>query len=782
MKSILIIVISIYFVSCKEQSLDFDTSGLLLPVSQNIVASGGIEDSEYLIELPYKTESKESADSCSVQVQSQLQVTTPCSCSSGICTVGITGQSQFNGQASFDFSVSVGSKKSNTSTVDVAIAGSDDPPTTTNKTETNGTEDFEKIITLSYDDPEYDNASACSVSNLSNITQTTACSCSNGLCTVGVTGTSQYNGAAGFDFDVTVAGVTSNTSSISYTIDNFDDAPIGDDLNPTFAYKNTEKTISLTYTDEESDLATSCSVSNFVGAFESTACSCDGSGVCSVGLTGTLNFVGQASFDFSVSNAKTSDVKTVNYTVRPDPVVVDDYYVSQDPGSIKNFTISVGSAPFTYDIFEKDTYLKVSTTTSSNATTAITLPTKAGDYKLRIKDSLGGMTWVDIVANKGASSFTTKGVTVAGTRRGISSVGDYNNDGNLDFITIGLSGSVYKVYGYHGNGDSTFTYDQEFGVGNHPQLVDLQADGDLDLIYLDPWNKEFCYRLQKADQTFEAENCTALTDPSEGTAIYHMARAIMLNDDEYPDIIFGGSNGGGVVYYAVAKADGSFEPIKQYAAMTGDISGTYISISVGDMNNDGYEDAITVSPPTSGKRDFSTFLNGGESNIMGYSVANLNAGGVAWGLNSPVCIADMNGDGYKDFVNRALDSHLYVYHNNASMNYTLFESKTRTYFTGNPSSTYDHACTDFNGDGNMDIMAPMSNRYYVNGGNEHGFFFATGDGAGGMNAISLFESSYQRAWWQNGSGRFGDMNNDGVLDFIAGSLDNGAMYVEEGVE
>ena len=84
---------------------------------------------------------------------------------------------------------------------------------------TNGSEDTEKIITLSYTDADSDQADACTISNLSNITETTACSCSGGTCTVGVTGTSGYFGSAGFDYTVSANSKTSNTISVSYTID-----------------------------------------------------------------------------------------------------------------------------------------------------------------------------------------------------------------------------------------------------------------------------------------------------------------------------------------------------------------------------------------------------------------------------------------------------------------------------------------------------------------------------------------------------------------------------------
>ncbi|MCT4641183.1 MAG: VCBS repeat-containing protein, partial [Bacteriovoracaceae bacterium] len=406
----------------------------------------------------------------------------------------------------------------------------------------------------------------------------------------------------------------------------------------------------------------------------------------------------------------------------------------------------------------------------------------AGDYKLRIKDSLGGMTWVDIVANKGASSFTTGAVTTGGRKR-IMSVGDYDNDGNLDFTVAHLVSGSWRVRGYKGDGNSGHTYDQEFGSGYISQLVDLQADGDLDIAYTDIVGNRLCYRLQNPDKTFATAVCQNIPAPFAGTLYPYNLKAIFLNEDDLPDFVFGGSNTDGVAYHVTSNADGTLNTIKVYNTPSGQVHMSHLGLSVGDMNNDGYEDAVFDGAIAGGTKQFVTYLNGGESNIMSHSLySSASYSGGNGGLNPGVCIADLNNDGFKDFMTRNQSSPFYTYLNDATMTYTLNDSSFRTYMSGNPSSTWHHDCTDFDGDGHMDIIAPMANRYYMNGGNEQAFFYATGDGSGGLNNALFFESSYHHAWWQNGTMQFGDFNNDGVLDFIAASDDNGALYVQEGVE
>ena len=101
-----------------------------------------------------------------------------------------------------------------------SAGGVDNAPTANVFTPANGSEDTESVITLSYTDADGDQADSCAITNLSNITETTPCACSAGVCTVGVTGTSGYFGAASFDYTVTANAKISNTVSVNYTIDN----------------------------------------------------------------------------------------------------------------------------------------------------------------------------------------------------------------------------------------------------------------------------------------------------------------------------------------------------------------------------------------------------------------------------------------------------------------------------------------------------------------------------------------------------------------------------------
>src|SRR5262245_36676944 len=73
----------------------------------------------------------------------------------------------------------------------------DSAPVATNILGVSFNEDTQEVIVLPYTDADGDLATACSVTVPVNVTETQACACVAGICSVGVTSTADYNGAAG---------------------------------------------------------------------------------------------------------------------------------------------------------------------------------------------------------------------------------------------------------------------------------------------------------------------------------------------------------------------------------------------------------------------------------------------------------------------------------------------------------------------------------------------------------------------------------------------------------
>ncbi|MFT6633400.1 MAG: sulfatase activating formylglycine-generating enzyme [Bacteriovoracaceae bacterium] len=98
------------------------------------------------------------------------------------------------------------------------LAALDNAPVSASLTPSNGYREIETIITLSYTDADSDQATGCSISGLSNLTESTACACSSGTCTVGVIGIASYTGAVSFNYTVTANSATSNQSGVNFTL------------------------------------------------------------------------------------------------------------------------------------------------------------------------------------------------------------------------------------------------------------------------------------------------------------------------------------------------------------------------------------------------------------------------------------------------------------------------------------------------------------------------------------------------------------------------------------
>ncbi|PIR33585.1 MAG: hypothetical protein COV37_15650 [Bdellovibrio sp. CG11_big_fil_rev_8_21_14_0_20_39_38] len=120
-----------------------------------------------------------------------------------------------------------------------------------------------------------------------------------------------------FEINVEDPGLlTSNKVTVVLNFNPLPDFPVGtlnsvanfnEDSGPT-------SLVTLTYTDAEGDLATSCTITNIYKLYVSTPCSCDGSGVCTVGIKGYPNYNGSSAYFFyTVTNGATNPTSNAKY-------------------------------------------------------------------------------------------------------------------------------------------------------------------------------------------------------------------------------------------------------------------------------------------------------------------------------------------------------------------------------------------------------------------------------------------------------------------------------------
>lgn len=299
------------------------------PVNLTSDVNSVIEDQNAVIELGYLDPDQELASACAVSNAENLVFTTSCSCAEGVCQVGARGAVNFNGAASFQYTVTTGDTTSKSTKVNVDIAAVDDAPVVADASGLSFDEDRTQLLTLAYTDADSDKATSCSVTSVSNVTLNT-CVCIEGVCQASITGNANYFGAGFIRFDVIANNVISNTAEYSFTINSVDDAPIVSDTNIADFNEDEDETITISYTDSDGDQATSCTLSSLDNVFVTTPCSCL-SGSCNATIRSLPNQNGAGSLQYSVTaNGVASNSATMTFNIN----AIDD------PPSTFNMTAS----------------------------------------------------------------------------------------------------------------------------------------------------------------------------------------------------------------------------------------------------------------------------------------------------------------------------------------------------------------------------------------------------------------------------------------------------------
>jgi hypothetical protein len=294
------------------------------PVATNISSSPMTEDIQSLITLPYTDVENDLATSCSVSNLSHVTITSACACSSGLCKVGVTGTQDYNGTAGFSFNVTANGATSNTATATFAIAAVNDAPTISAIATQTTLEDTQLVVNFTIAD--VDSTLTCSSTNVTAVSSNTTKLPSASIiiggtfpnCTATFTPALNQNGGP-FNVTLTVSdGSLSNSSVFALNITPVDDPPVANNITSLTISEDVQAIATLTYVDVDGDLATSCSVSSLSNVTVTTPCSCNGSGVCTVGITGTQDYNGLAGFNFTVTtNSVVSNTASASFSILP---------------------------------------------------------------------------------------------------------------------------------------------------------------------------------------------------------------------------------------------------------------------------------------------------------------------------------------------------------------------------------------------------------------------------------------------------------------------------------
>lgn len=286
----------------------FDTA----PVAYDIFPASFAEDTESgWIYLSYSDEEGHPATSCQISGRSFVNVTSPCSCSFGICSLKVKGFENYNGLASFRFSVIANNQSSQTGLASFFITSVQDPPVANdlelmiieNTTYTsNGTISFPH---LSGSDPDGNTLTCLKVSDPLRGSATV-----NSNCSFTYTPIADYEGVDSFTFKVNDGTTDSQIATVTFRMLKQNEPPVATNFTIT-TYQNIPLTFSLQSTDVDDDPL----VYNIVT--RPTRGTLTGTGVQRT-YTPQANYIGNDSFTFSSSDGfLTSNIATVTILVLP---------------------------------------------------------------------------------------------------------------------------------------------------------------------------------------------------------------------------------------------------------------------------------------------------------------------------------------------------------------------------------------------------------------------------------------------------------------------------------
>lgn len=381
----------------------------------------------------------------------------------------------------------------------------------------------------------------------------------------------------------------------------------------------------------------------------------------------------------------------------------------------------------------------------------------------------------------------TGGLPFAQLQDGDAAWGDYDADGDLDFVINGRDASfINRIYIYANNGDGSFSIadsDTLFGTmleGLYNAGVawgDFDNDGDLDLIQngIDAVSARKTLLYENTDGGFNLiSNPVNGTEPFIGSSRFNPTWVDFNNDGKLDVYISGTPTSIGGLFnhnkLYQGNGDGTFVPVDTPVEQDGYLDGYRNGSGVwGDINNDGYMDLFSQgengfqginSTLYSGKGD-STFSLLFRGNTSGSPI--LTSGGGRFG---GTIMIDYDNDGDLDLYfsgeSKGGGRFAALYSNDGNNSYSFVSNIGGGFrgFTG--ILGFGVSWGDFDGDGDSDLAygGAASTSSFVDieenkGNNIFEELFNPLDGTSDFDAITP------------NSLEFGDYDNDGDLDLLA---------------
>jgi predicted nucleotidyltransferase len=251
-----------------------------------------------------------------------------------------------------------------------------------------------------------------------------------------------------------------------------------------------------------------------------------------------------------------------------------------------------------------------------------------------------------IFRNNGNNSFTEQtGISLTGVNYGSVAWGDYDNDGDLDILLTGLTNSytcISKIY--KNNGNNTFT--EQTGIslaGVDDSSVawgDYDNDGDLDILLTGGTGSlNYISKIYRnnGNNTFAEQTGISLT----GVKNSSVAWGDYDNDGDLDILLAGDTNSGRISM--IYRNNGNNTFAEQEGISLTNVS--FSSVAWGDYDNDGNLDILLTGRTNNPLNTSKIYKNNGNNTFTEQteiSLSEVDDGSVAWG--------DYDNDGDLDIL------------------------------------------------------------------------------------------------------------------------------------
>jgi len=358
----------------------------------------------------------------------------------------------------------------------------------------------------------------------------------------------------------------------------------------------------------------------------------------------------------------------------------------------------------------------------------------------------------------GPLSFTAGGATtfdslVATTfQAGASALSDLDGDGNLDIIILGYDtaagSATSSTYVGLNDGSGNFTY--TLAITNNLYMKrmdvdDVNGDGIADIVFAE--NSSSAQPIYFGDGAGGFVQSSQIISTTGGTIGANNVALADFDGDGLNDMFVNIDAGIKVFLNAQGTdAPGVFTDTGQSLTST-KTAQSYRGLAVGDVNGDGFIDAVTGSWAES----MDIWINDGTGTFSNTGVVGtgrlsaIGTDGTTAGATNGVDMGDLDGDGDLDIFafNRYIENKVFL--NDGTGNFT------ETQAVGTTGAREDGKLVDIDGDGDLDaIMAADGGvEIYLNDGNAN---------------FTIQNLNIGASWPTQVHG--GDLNSDGAMDIL----------------